>query len=96
MLAPEIVDKPRRRPHVQGCSADDEHIRRGDGLHGPVHHLLVQRFLIEHHIRLDDAAAGAPGNAGGMQNVVETVKFAAALAVVAVHAAVKLIDVSAA
>ena len=57
---------------------------------------MIQPLLIEHYIRLDDAAAAAPGYPLGVQDVIQIIESAAVLAVIAVHAAVELQHIAAA
>ena len=93
MAATEVPDEPRRRVDHQTGAADDEGIRLADGRHGPGEHFLVQPFLVQNNIRLDDAAAlGAAGHAGTVGNEVHIVERAALHAVVAQGAAVELVN----
>ena len=63
-----------------------------DGIHSAGQHLLVQALLVEHHVRLYDAAAlGAAGHAGAVCDKIHIVELAAAGAVVAQGAAVQLV-----
>ena len=57
---------------------------------------MIEPLLIKHHIRLDDAAAAAPGHSLGVQDVVQVIKGPAVLAVIAVHAAMELQHIAAA
>ena len=65
-------------------------------MHRPGQYLLIQRFLIQHHVRLHDAAAFTPGHALAFGNELHRVEFAAPGAVVAQGAAVQLQHVFAA
>ena len=56
----------------------------------------LRALLVEHHIRLDGAAAAAPGDAFGVEDIVQIIEFSALFAVIAVDAAVELQDVLAA
>ena len=92
MAAPEIPDEPGRRVDHQAGAANDEGVRFPDGLHGPGEDFLVQPLFIEHHVRLDDAAAlGAAGHTGAVGDEVHAVERAAVHAVVAQRAAVQLV-----
>ena len=63
-----------------------------DGIHCTGQHLLVQALLVEHHVRLYDAAAlGAAGHTGAVCDKIHIVEPAAADAVVAQGAAVQLV-----
>ena len=96
-LVPLIVsNQPRGGIDVQGGAADHQHIRLRQGADGCLQRPLIQPLLIEHHIRLDDAAAAAPGHALRAEDMLQTVKFPAPLAVVPVDAAVELQHVPAA
>ena len=57
VLPAEVTQQTRRRVDGQACAADDEGVGPADGVHGIFHRLLVQPFLVEHNIGLDDAAA---------------------------------------
>ena len=58
---------------------------------GPGEDFLIQPLFIEHHVRLDDAAAlGAAGHTGAVGDEVHIIERAAARAVVAQGAAVEL------
>ena len=82
LLASVVVDKSRGGPHIQGRAAHNQQIRLRNGLNGTIYHPVVQRLLVQHHIRLDDAPAAAPGHAVGMQDVIQVIKFSAPLTVV--------------
>ena len=86
----------RRRPHIQGGAAHDQQIRLRDSVHRAVDDPVIQGLLIEHHVRLDDAAAIAPGNPCGVEDVIQIVEFSTFFAVIPVYAAVQLIDLFAA
>ena len=91
-----VSNQPRGGIDVQGGAADHQHIRLRQGADGCLQRPLIQPLLIEHHIRLDDAAAAAPGHALRAEDMLQTVKFPAPLAVVPVDAAMELQHVPAA
>ena len=91
-----VSNQPRGGIDVQRGAADHQHIRLRQGADGCLQRPLIQPLLIEHHIRLDDAAAAAPGHALRAEDMLQTVKFPAPLAVVPVDAAVELQHVPAA
>ena len=95
-VAAVVSDQPRRRIHRQAGAGHDEQIRIRNGRNGAIHGVTIQRLLIKHHIRLDDAAAGAPGHAGCILDKFRAVEFSAAGAVIAQHGAMKLINAFAA
>ena len=87
-----IADQPRRRVHRQGGTADDQHVRPGDGLHRAHHGCLVQALLVEHHVWLHHPATRwTAGHAAGLQQEVQAVEPAALHAVVPVDGAVELV-----
>ena len=88
-MPPVIAHQTGRRVHRQRRSADDEHIRVADVLQRAAHHVIVQRFLVQHHIGLHDAAAGAPGHPGAVPDEFHPVGRTALHAVVAVDGAVE-------
>lgn len=73
--------------------ADDQHIRLRNCLYAVHQALLIERLLIQHNIRLDDAAAGASRNTVTGFHVLGIIEFAAVLAVISMHRAVQLVDV---
>ena len=85
-----VAHQPSGGVYHQGGAADDEHVGVGDIIQSLVHDLLVQALLIQHHIGLNDAAAGAAGDAGGIGHSLHAVELAAAAAVIAQDAAVEL------
>ena len=92
MPPPEIPDQPGRRVDHQAGAADDQGIGLADRRHGPGDNALVQALLIQHHIRLDDAAAlGAAGHPGAVGHKLHIVKSTAVHAVIAQGAPVQLI-----
>ena len=58
-------------------------------MEGTGHHVLVQRLLIQHHVRLDDAAAGAFRHAFTVPDVLRRKKARTLQAVISVDAAVQ-------
>ena len=91
-----VVDQTGRRVYDQRRPADDEHIRRRDEPDRLFQDLLVQRFLIKHHVRADDAAAFAAGHTLAVVDEALGIRPAAAGAVAAVCRAVQLEHLAAA
>ena len=60
-------------------------------MYGTLYGLLVKSFLIQHHIRLDNSTASAPGYTGSLCHRLHTVGSAAAHTVITQHGAVELI-----
>ena len=63
LIAAVIVDQTSGRIHSQRCAADDQDIRLGDVVYALVDRVAVESLLVQHDIRLDNAAAGASRNA---------------------------------
>ena len=72
LVAGIIIDQARRGIDRQRCAADDQHIRRADCLDRTAQRSLVESFLVEHDVRLDESAARAVRHAVGMQDVVRS------------------------
>ena len=79
------IDRERR-------AADDQNIGLGDGTDGAVDARFVQTLFIEHDLGLDEPAAIAVRNALVVADKLRGILLAAALAAVAVHRAVELVD----
>ena len=62
MTATEVIDEAGCRIDCQRGAADDQSICICDGVNALADHILIQSFFIEHHIRLDYAAALAAWN----------------------------------
>ena len=95
-LAPVVADHAGGGPDRQRGAGHDEHIGLGDSPGGPVHHVLVQALLVEHHVGLDHAAAVAEGHAPAVLDVLGAVALVATGAVVPQDGAVELQNVLAA
>ena len=69
-------------------------------MHRTLNHIAVQRFLVEHHVGLDSAAALAVRNhilaIAFIHYIVKVMEFMALLAIIPGNASVKLIDILAA
>ena len=87
------VDEARRRIDRERRAADDEQIGGGDGAQRAFDHGAVERFAIEHHVRLDDAAAFAARHAFAGLHVCSVIGLLAAHAVVFVDRSMQFKDV---
>ena len=56
-ITAEIGDEACRRINDEARTADDEHISLGDLIDRLIDIIRIERFLIEHDVRLDHAAA---------------------------------------
>lgn len=63
----EIGDEACRRINDEARTADDEHIGLGDLIDRLIDIIGIERFLIEHDVRLDHAAAGGAAGNGRCQ-----------------------------
>ncbi|MNI78557.1 hypothetical protein D3C73_1349420 [compost metagenome] len=70
MSAPEIGGEAGRRLYGKRGPADNQQISRRKSLYGVCQHPAVQLLLIQHDIRLDDAAADRT-----MRNRLRTLKY---------------------
>ena len=62
----KIAQQARRGVNVQRRTAYQQQVRTADGAHSRVERRFIQRFSVQHHVRLDDAAAaGAAQSRGG-------------------------------
>ena len=57
LFAAVSVDKTGCRINSEGSSADNQHIRIGNGRNGSLPDALIERFFIKHNIGLYNAAA---------------------------------------
>ena len=96
LAAPIIPHQPRGGVHHQRGAADDEHVGVCDVLQGFFHDGLVEALLIQHHVGLYNAAAGAAGDARRRGHGLHAVELAASAAVVAQDAPVQLQHLAAA
>lgn len=62
MPSPEILNKRSCRFHRKGCAGNNQRIRIGNFPSCADTHIFLQRFPVQHHIRLDHSAAVAAGN----------------------------------
>ena len=92
VTAPEVPDQAGGGVDVERSSADDHGVGRGDRMDRSGYHIIVQRFLVEHHIGLDHAAAFAAGHALCLKYMLNGEEFPAFCAVVSQDAAVELED----
>ena len=90
LIAPVIVDQPRRRVNGQRSAAHDQHLRLTDVGDRLLQRRLIQPLLIEHHIRLNDTAAVTFRHAVLSHDSRKVIKFPAARTVIPVHGAMKL------
>lgn len=86
----KILQQPRGGIDDQGRSADNERIRSRDRPHGSRHDAVVEHFSVQHHVRLDDPAAGTAWHSVGSNNLRQGKRLFAFRAKIAPDAAVKL------
>ena len=91
-VAAEIVEESGGGIDVQRGASHDEGLGAADVRDGSPDGLVVQGFLVEDHVGLDIAAAGADGDAVAFLDVVEAEASAAVQAVVPGHRAVQFPD----
>lgn len=96
MLPAEIIYESRRRIDHQRRTPDDQGIRPADRPDAVLDHIRIKPFFIEHHVRLDAAAAAALWNPVRALHIRRVVELAALLAVIAVNASMQLQHVPAA
>lgn len=93
VLAAEKIYKARRGIHNKRGAAYYKRIRLRNSFYGGGYNIAVKALLIQHNVRLYCAAAAALRHTRGAFYVVHTIKLAAARAIVAQNAAVKLQNV---
>ena len=93
MLPHEKPQQGGRRIYGQGGAAYDHGIRAAHRRHGPPPNLLIQGFPIEHHFRLDKAAAlVAMGHPLAVADIIPVKKPVAFHAAVPFHVSMDRID----
>ena len=95
-FARKTAQKSRRRVYGKRRSRHDERIGGSNGVHGAFHRLPVERFAVQHDVRLDDPpAGGAMRHALRLCDLLARKLPAAGKAGVFVDAAVQFKDASA-
>ncbi len=83
LVAIEIIDETGCRIDNQGSAAYDQQIGLGDGSDGFGDDFIIQRFLIQDHIRFDDRMTLVTvRNTFGFDDIIQIKEFAASGTVV--------------
>ena len=89
----EVADQTGSGIDIKGSAADDKGIGVIDSANGTAYHIIIETFLVQYDIRLNDAAAFAARNILGVEDKFSREEFMAFSAVIAENAAVELIDI---